>query len=513
MRCGVGEERDYRPDDVSNRRDGLVMKRLLLALWCAAVLAGCGGGGGTTYVAPLPQNPPYVVPPGMTAFWAVNLTTNTPYQTSAAKVAEGVHCYVYLEQGMTVSQATIDAIRDEFDTNIYPHITAAFGAEPNPGVDNDPKLYILLLNIRDGFSYPTSPTYIAGYYDPNSEYLTSQYVYSNQKEIFFMNVNPALGHSFAPGSTDFYRVLAHEFQHMVHWEQKTHQRGVMDDTWLDEGMAQVAQTYCGYGADYDAVYTFENAPSNSLTVWNDTVDDYGVVYMWAQYYKDRVGSDIFFRMLHNSLTGIASVNSALSAAGYPKDFTGTFRDWAVANYYGDGTTVSIPAGHAEWSYTSINTWPGTHNGILLPGLFPASRQNLLSLSKLDPWSLGFYSYTPGTPPTGSVAWTPNVATEKGTLVDAGSGAVTYDMTSGVTYGYTTQGYLMVQNPTGSATPGGDTVVRTSVATTAQLLVAANASPSVRAMVAETGKPQRIDIGPSLRDREKGMRAQGMRPQF
>ena len=483
------------------------MKRLIVILWGIAILAGCGGGGGGSA-------PPVPPGPAQATFWAADLSIepNPYYQVTANKVAEGLHCYVYLEQGQTVSQADIDKIRAEFDATIHPSVTVAFGSEPNPGIDNDPKIYILLLSVKDGFSYPANPAYIAGFFDPRNEYSTAQYAKSNQKEMFYMNVNPAVKDWYAPASIDFFRTLAHEFQHMIHWEQKDRLRNLRDDTWLDEGMGMVSPAYCGYGADYGAVNTFEHASSDSLTDWKDSYEDYGVVYMWAQYYKDRIGNDIFHRMLHNDLTGIASVNSALVAAGYPKDFTGTFRDWAVANYYGDGTTVPVPAGHPEWSYASINTWEGTYDGIPIPGLFPDSRQDTTTLQPLDQWSLGFYSYTPVSPPAGSITWSQTAGTEKGAFVDGGGSALTYDMLSGTTYNYTSKGYLILQNPAGTATTLGDTVVRADMSPV-QVLAAANASPSVRARVAAGGKPLCVDIGPSLRGREKDMRAKGVRPQF
>ena len=46
-----------------------------------------------------------------------------------------------------------------------------------------------------------------------------------------MNINPALQAVITP--TEFYTTLAHEFQHMIHWEQKTHQKG-LDRRYLAE---------------------------------------------------------------------------------------------------------------------------------------------------------------------------------------------------------------------------------------------------------------------------------------
>lgn len=190
------------------------------------MLFGCGGGGGS---------PPAPAPLGQGSFWAADFTSNGSYVVNSAKVAEGAHCYVYLENGQTVLQATINNIANQFDNVIYPADTAAFGSEPTPGIDGDPKIFILLLNVRDGFT-PKSQSFVAGYFNPANEYaLSSQNPDSSQKEILYLNVNPAT--YFIPGSIDFYATMAHEFQHMIHWEQKSHQQDVLDETWLDEAMA------------------------------------------------------------------------------------------------------------------------------------------------------------------------------------------------------------------------------------------------------------------------------------
>lgn len=507
--------------------------KILLALWCLAVLCGCGSsdnGGSSTTPAPLASG----------SFWAVDFTSSTSsatayYPVNATKVAEGSHCQIFLEQGGAVSPQAIEALRSEFDNAIYPGLVAAFGSEPNPGIDGDPKLYILLLNVRDGFNPTSSSSFIAGYFDPLSEFaLTAQNPNSNQKEILFLNINPATG--VDPASISFFETIAHEFQHVIHWEQKAHQRNVLDDTWLDEAMSTVARTYCGYGPDYSQVLTYQHAPADSLTGWNNTLEDYAVVYMWAQYFKDRVGSGIFRTMLQNSQTGIDSVSAALAAAGYPKDFTGTFRDWAVANYVGNGTTVPVPQNNPAWSYLSINTWPGSYtfndgqDRVTLPGLFPLSRQDRSTLDVLGQWSVNYYSYTPSPSPPHTVTWSPANPAEKGTFADAGSGSLTFDMTAGTPASFTTTGYLIAQNPSGTSSGSGASVIRSELApvtgggaalpaaetasmTPPQILHAANGNPLARKLATLTGRPQPVSVHAFLREREKALRATGARPPF
>jgi len=518
------------------------MKRYLLILY-VALLFGCGGSGGSS---------PAPTPLGTGSFWAVNFTTTGYYVLNAARVGEGVNCYVYLENGQTVSQSAINAIIAQFDSSIYQNENTNFGSEPNPGIDNDPKIYIVLLKVQDGFTQGTSTSFIAGYFDPRSEYpLSSQNPNSNQKEIFFMNINPATG--VDPSGTEFFATIAHEFQHMIHWEQKTHLNGIVDDTWIDEAMAQVARTYCGYGPDYLSVLAYERDPNHSLINFDETVGNYGMAYMWAQYVKDRVANNIFHTILHNKLSGMNSVNEALSTVGYSRNFSGTFRDWAVANYFGDGiTTVTVPPGHPEWSYLSINTWPGTVNSqnVNLPGLFltanSSNRSNLnqssineSSLTSLKPWSLSYYSYTPASGSTnGTVTWATNSSLTSASFINgnpAGTSA-TLNMTSNIAFPFQTIGYLINSfTPTQPfpSPPPGDTVAHTAVTSVAtsvppitttaevsmppqtpsEVLAAMNANPVVRSYVQETGKPHRAYVDSWFKEKEKALRAQGIRPPF
>ena len=136
------------------------MKRFLLFVYIA-VLFGCGGGGGSS---PAPTS----LAAG--SFWAVNFTTNSYYVVNASKVGGSGNCQVYLENGQTVSQSAINAIIDQFNSSIHPNENTNFGSEPNPGIDNDQQIYILLLNVKDGFTHGTSTSFIAGYFDPMSEY-------------------------------------------------------------------------------------------------------------------------------------------------------------------------------------------------------------------------------------------------------------------------------------------------------------------------------------------------------
>jgi hypothetical protein len=514
------------------------MRRYLIFLY-VFILAGCGSGGG--------GDSPALVPLATGSFWAVDFTVNSYYVVNASEVGQGNFCHVYLESGQSVSQEAINAIIDQFDNAIHPGLTNAFGNEPDPGIDGDPKIYILLLNIRDGFTAGVSTSYIAGYFDPMNEYaLSAQNSHSNQKEVLFLNINPAV--RINPNGTNFFVTIAHELQHMIHWEQKTHQQGLHDDTWIDEAMAQVSRTYCGYGPDYASVFSYENDMNldvnHSLVSFDETVGNYGMVYMWAQYIKDQfdqaslasTSHPVFWEMLHNPFTGISEVNNTLATIASTRNFSSSFEDWAMANFFGNRETIVEPTGNDAWSYTTIDTW-GNHNGISLPGLF--LRQNRATLQPLNQWSVGYYSYVPAPGnATGAVTWTRNASNTLAAFINETT--VTYPVSPGVSYPFTTIGYLIYMNPSATSyLPAGspvDTVTKTAmspaVALSASLspipeagsapkpakapcemLSAMNLDPTVRSLVRETGKPHGVHVDSWFKERERTLRAKGLRPPF
>ncbi len=511
---------------MDRRTPGIVFLSCLLAV-SAAFLAGCGSSSNDSGIltgfditasdngVPLPAQ-------NMT-FWAHDFSTGKDYQVQATRVGVGSHCYVYLEQGNIDNQAVVNSLIQEFDGNIYPSVTAAFGSEPNPGIDADPKIYILLLDIRDTYNRPNDNSYVAGYFYSGNEVpqsLLGPDEHSNEKEMIYIDTYPAV-----PGSLDVKRTFAHEFQHMIHFNvQETHKGGIPDSTWLNEAMSTIAPGYCNYIPDYLRVAIFEAYPADSLTLWGNSFIDYGIAYMWAQYVKDRVvpssgANTIFWRILHDSQTGIASVNDVLTEIGYGKDFRGVFRDWAVAAYSGNALSWKD---HTEWSYTSINTWPGIYPigdgwGIELFGLFSdPALQNVSSFGGLAPWSFNYYLFTPTTGGTGSVTWTRNASDPDGGASIADNTTIVFDMLSGMPYTYTGKAYVADVNPSDSDhTSAGDSVSFSSLmprpTSAREMLEEAGRNPTVRRLVAATGRPFPVCVHPYLEEKMRLLRAQGIRP--
>jgi hypothetical protein len=394
-------------------------------------------------------------------------------------VYSGARCYIYLENGQILSQQTISAIASEFTNTIYPNDVAAFGSEPD--VDNDPRIYILLSKFRE----PAGNSYIAGYFFSLNE-STSNF-YSNRKEMFYMNINKAIS-SIDPTSTQFFNVLAHEFQHMIHWAHKP-----SDDTWLNEAMSEVARTYCGYGPSLDRLAGFSGNPTHSLTQWDGTLNSYYTVYMWAQYFRDTFADDIFKKILSNSFIGIDSVHSELTAS-YSTDFTSTFKDWSLA-LASEGSTT--------WKYSSFAPIVSKVTLTTLP----------LTLPAMTAWSLGFYDRVFS---SGSVTWTASSPAERASFIsipspDPVAGIAHYDLSSGSTYTYVSKGRLITQNVSTVASGGGSAVFSSPklatpdiILTPSQMLEQANLQMSSQ----NDPQPQPICIQPWLAAKEAEIRSKG-----
>ncbi len=137
-------------------------------------------------------------------FWATDAVLNTEYSVSATCRAIGTNCYIFVEDSnwtTRVTQEAVNAVRLAFDSTtpanasigIFQTDTASFGHPPD--VDNDPRIIILILNIRDGYS--GSGGYVAGYFYDINEYpdaLIQQELgstrHSNDMEIYYVDCNP-----------------------------------------------------------------------------------------------------------------------------------------------------------------------------------------------------------------------------------------------------------------------------------------------------------------------------------
>lgn len=228
----------------------------------------------------------------------------------------------------------LNDLAQEFDQVIYPKERAVFGSEWNPGIDNDSRITVLVSQLTGQ---------AGGYVNIYDNYPKKDFAVSNEREMVYLNGLNILNEKGAL-SERAKAFLAHEFQHLITFYQKTVLFGAEEDVWLNEARSEYAPTICGYDGNYlvsnlvDRVSVFLTSPSDSLTEWKNNMSDYGSVSLFMQYLVGRFGKDVLTRMVLNEKTGIASVNQALADLGSDKAFSDVFADWTLANYLNDCKT-------------------------------------------------------------------------------------------------------------------------------------------------------------------------------
>ena len=277
------------------------------------------------------------------SFFSVDVRTQEQYLVPATLRAIGEFCYLYVEDSQwerTVNRETLETVRRAFDDStpadpqrgIYRIQTDLFGAPPN--VDGDPKIYLLLLDIRDGAVRVGE--FIAGFFNPADQRRgvlrhpeLGTPVRSNERDLLYIDTNP-LDTDGAEGLG----VIAHEFHHLIQWR---HDRG--EAIWVNEGCADVAMFLCGY-RPIKHTASFEKRPSTSLTDWplgsGSHLAHYGAAYLWMLYlYEHYGGPETIAAIVKERTHGIAGVNKALLSQGQTRTFSSIFADWKVANFLDD----------------------------------------------------------------------------------------------------------------------------------------------------------------------------------
>ena len=265
------------------------------------------------------QTPPAYKVGDSISFWTENSDTQEHHHISATLRYITPHVYVWVEKGVQLDDKALATSADRFENKTYPTDREFFGSEWTPGVDND--VHLNILHARD------LGDNIAGYYSSADEFSHLVNPYSNEKEMFYISADPG----GAEPNTSFYDgVLAHEFQHMIHWNNDRN-----EESWINEGMSELAAHLNGFdvgGADI----AFARRPDTQLDTWNDpslgNAEHYGASYLFMDYFLGRFGENLTKAVVADKENGIAGFNDALAKAGRAERFNDIFADWVVANY-------------------------------------------------------------------------------------------------------------------------------------------------------------------------------------
>ncbi len=279
------------------------------------------------------------------SFNVSNLDTDETFEIDARMVYKTEHVYMWVEEGLNVYEEDIRQAADLFEAHTYPTTRAFFGSEWTPGVDGDPRLGILHASNLGRT--------VAGYYASKDSYVRAVRSDSNEMEMFYIHVTrPSdVGDPFYNG------VLAHEFQHMIHWANDRN-----ETTWLNEGCSELAvdindRTYPGGPGMYDvggSEYAYLDNPDTQLNTWPEVsqtgsaAPHYGAAYLFMSYFLERFGSQATQALVAHPENGMRSVDKVLQdELGLTMTHEDLFADWVIANLLDDPTLDAGQYGYTE----------------------------------------------------------------------------------------------------------------------------------------------------------------------
>lgn len=252
------------------------------------------------------------------------------------------HVYFWIEDGVDFDQEALRKLSQAFENKIYPTNREFFGEEWSPGIDGDEHIYILLARgIGSG---------IAGYFSSVDSLNPLAHPDSNAHEMFVLSAdNLNLRQEFT------YAVLAHEFQHMIHWNLDRN-----ETSWINEGFSEVAVLLNGYslkGADF----YFALNPDIQLNDWpeENRSPHYGASFLFLTYFLDRLGEAATQALVAHPADGFAGIDAVLHDFDIPNSVTNLattandlFVDWALANYLNDSTVAD-----GRYTYNNYHALP------------------------------------------------------------------------------------------------------------------------------------------------------------
>lgn len=275
-------------------------------------------------------------------FWVGNVDTIENFEIDAELVYISDNVYFWIEKGVKYDLDDVKTLVDDFQANAYPTNRDFFGSEWSPGVDGDVHLYILYArNLGE---------WVAGYFSTADELSPLAHPYSNAHEMFYLSADTMnLWDTYTAG------VLAHEFQHMIHWSLDRN-----EESWVNEGFSELAAHLNGFDiGGWD--YAYADDPDLALTYWPTNGEaHYGQSFLFWAYFLDRFGSDATKAVAADPKNGLVSIDEVLANLGMNEpgaakalNADDVFRDWTVTLLIDDPTLDQGRYSYSSYSPPSV----------------------------------------------------------------------------------------------------------------------------------------------------------------
>ena len=234
-----------------------------------------------------------------------------------------------------------------FDDPIYPVNTGAFGSPSD--LDGNDRVIILFTPSVNRLSPPGSTDLVGGFFFGLD--LMPELAHSNAGEVFYVLVPDPTGIYGNVWSADLVRstvppVLTHEFQHMIHHNERIIERGASnrEAIWLSEGLAHLAEDLVGevlrkrgrvaeadehQRGNRNRASLFLTEPSDVsliIATGQGSLAERGVAWLFLEYLRGQAGNDTVLRLLTGTTaTGTVNVESVTG-----RDWADVFSDWSAA---------------------------------------------------------------------------------------------------------------------------------------------------------------------------------------
>ena len=278
-------------------------------------------------------------------FWAMDESGPIPmfYLTSATCRHSGELSYVFVEdtqwgvEEYQWDQEDVETLASamEGENGIIATDAEYFGDIPDL-MDDDPRVYFLVLDIKDGYGVGGQDWYIAGYFSPYNmftEWEARNYYggHSNEVEMLYLDSYPGI-------PEDAMYIASHELVHLIQYGIKPFSG---EELWVIENQAQTGTFLCGYPAFQ--VETFLDVGGVTPIKWTDITDPieyvagYGAGFLFFSYLYENYGGDEFiWTSMHSSTKGVQGVLEAIeTATGQAADLDEILQDWMLSCFIDD----------------------------------------------------------------------------------------------------------------------------------------------------------------------------------
>jgi hypothetical protein len=236
----------------------------------------------------------------------------------------------------------IEGLAQRFEEQVLPINQQLFGKEWSPGIDGDRRVHFLLVQEEIWGSF-------FGTFSMINEYPRAIFPNSNEREMLVINVGSA-----SIDSEIFASKLAHEHQHLIHWNQDPN-----EDSWFNEAMGElVTQAGGSVFGESNEIHFSEN-PNVQLTSRPErslgdedisTFAHYAAERQFAIYLLEQFGPQFINSVVHNPDPGVNAIQIELDELEGSPQFNDVFANWMIANF------LDMPAVmEGQFGYENIDT--------------------------------------------------------------------------------------------------------------------------------------------------------------